>query len=66
MEAFNKADTAIEMGDKLIVEIKNMNGNTHTVKEMISDIWYHRNNTPFVTTVFEAIQEIKPYPIEPN
>lgn len=58
--ASNQADSAIALADKLVTEIRSMNGNTHTVKEMISDIWAHRENTPFVTTVYEAIQEVKP------
>lgn len=55
-----RADIAIDMANDLITTIQNLNGNTHTVKEMISDIWAHRENTPFVVTVFEAIQEVKP------
>jgi hypothetical protein len=54
------ADIAIDMADTLTNQIRNLNGNTGTVKEMISDIWHYRENTPFVTTVYEAIQEIKP------
>lgn len=54
------ADLAISTIDDLVTHIQQMNGNTHTVKEMISDIWAHRENTPFVVTVFEAIQEVKP------
>lgn len=54
------ADKAIDMTEKLVNHIKNLNGNTHTVKEMIGDIWAHRENTPFVVTVYEAIQEVKP------
>lgn len=54
------ADIAIDMADNLTNQIRNLNGNTHTVKQMISDIWYFRENTPFVTTVYEAIQEVKP------
>jgi hypothetical protein len=54
------ADKAIDMADNLTNEIKNLNGNTHTIKAMISDIWHYRENTPFVTTVYEAIQEVKP------
>jgi hypothetical protein len=54
------ADEAIEMADSLTNHIRNLNGNTHTVKAMISDIWHYRENTPFVTTVYEAIQEVKP------
>lgn len=54
------ADIAILMADTLTNQIRNLNGNTGTVKEMISDIWHYRENTPFVTTVYEAIQEVKP------
>lgn len=54
------ADIAIDMADTLTNQIRNLNGNTGTVKEMISDIWHYRENTPFVTTVYEAIQETKP------
>ena len=54
------ANRAIDMADSLTKQIKNLNGNTHTVKDMIGDIWYNRENTPFVTTVYEAIQEVKP------
>lgn len=54
------ADIAINMADNLTSQIRNLNGNTGTVKEMISDIWHYRENTPFVTTVYEAIQEMKP------
>jgi len=54
------ADLAIQQMDELVTHIRQMNGNTHTVKEMISDIWAHRENTPFVVTVYEAIQEVKP------
>lgn len=54
------ADIAILMADTLTNQIRNLNGNTPVVKEMIGDIWYNRENTPFVTTVYEAIQEVKP------
>ena len=54
------ADVAIDMADILTNQIRNLNGNTHIVKEMIGDIWHNRENTPFVTTVYEAIQETKP------
>lgn len=54
------ADVAIDMADILTNQIRNLNGNTHIVKEMIGDIWHNRENTPFVTTVYEAIQEVKP------
>lgn len=54
------ADQAISMADTLTHDIRNLNGNTHTIKAMISDIWHYRENTPFVTTVYEAIQEVKP------
>jgi len=54
------ADKAIEMADDLTSHIRNLNGNTNTVKSIISDIWHYRENTPFVTTVYEAVQEVKP------
>jgi hypothetical protein len=60
LSAEQLADHAISMADDLVTHIRKMNGNTHTVKEMISDIWAHRENTPFVVTVYEAIQEVKP------
>lgn len=62
--ALAEADKAIDMADGLISHIRSMNGNTHTVKEMMGDIWAHRENTPFVTTVYEAIQEVKPPYVE--
>ena len=60
MSANELADIAILMADNLTNQIRNLNGNTSAVKQMIGDIWHYRENTPFVTTVYEAIQEVKP------
>lgn len=59
--AVEKADTAIKMADELTVEMKRYSSGDDPIKSLISDLWRHRNNVPFVTTVYEAIQEVKPY-----
>lgn len=55
-ESIARANTAIQMMDDLVAEIVSEN---HPVQDLIADILNNRNNTPFLVTVYEAVEEVK-------
>lgn len=57
--ALEKADNAIAMVDDLTNSMRAYSAGNDPVKALMSDLWQHRNNVPFVTTIYEAIQEVK-------
>jgi len=58
--AMSKADNAIAMVDDITNRMRSYSAGPDPIKGLMSDLWQHRNNIPFVTTVYEAIQEVKP------
>lgn len=58
--ALQKADTAIAMVNDLTNTMRAYSSGNDPVKALMSDLWQHRNNVPFMVTVYEAIQEVKP------
>lgn len=53
--ALERADIAIQMIDELLADIVA----SDPVNDLIADILQNRNNTPFLVTVYEAVQEVK-------
>lgn len=58
--AISRANEAIAMADEITAKVKKANGTTDTIVLIIVDILNNKDNIPFVTTVYEAVQEIKP------
>lgn len=57
LDTIARANTAIQMMDDLVAEIVS---DDHPVKDLIADILQNRDNTPFLVTVYEAVEEVKP------
>ena len=53
---------AIIMADEITEIMRQYSNGNDPVKGLMADLWRHRNNIPFMTTVFEAIQEVKQPP----
>ncbi len=58
--AIERANVAIRMADELTQSMRSYSSGNDPIKGLMADLWQHRNNVPFVTTVYEAIQEVKP------
>jgi hypothetical protein len=60
--ALDRADKAIRIADELTNAMRHYRSSNDAVESLIIDLRRHRRNIPFITTVYEAIQEAKPYP----
>ena len=54
--AIAKADLAIRLIDEFLLDLLQ----DDPVRELIADIVRHQHNVPFMVTVYEAVQEVKP------
>ena len=54
--AFNQAT---RINTELIMHMREVSGSTDAVRAIMADIWAQHNNVPFLTTVYEAVQEMK-------
>jgi len=52
-------DTAMRISDELIEKMERASQSKDVVPAMMADIWLQRHNVPFVTTVYESVQEMK-------
>ena len=57
--AYNRA---MKVTDDFIYQIRN--ASNHPVRSVVSDIMSHADNVPFMTTVYEAVEEMKVIPLE--
>jgi len=58
----DRADKAIKIADELTDTMRRYKSGNDPVEALIIDLRRHRKNVPFLTTVYEAVQEAKPYP----
>lgn len=54
--AFNHA---MSISDELIEKMRAASSSTDPVRAVMADLWQQRHNVPFVTTIYEAAQEVK-------
>jgi len=52
-------DNAMRISDDLIEKMERASQSKDVVPAMMADIWLQRHNIPFVTTVYESVQEMK-------
>ncbi len=50
---------AMSTSADLIEKLRKLNGTTEVARQVMSDVWDHRQNVPFLTTVYQAVQEGK-------
>ncbi|CAN7372128.1 hypothetical protein LJR220_003315 [Bradyrhizobium sp. LjRoot220] len=50
---------AMSISDELIDKMRAANGTMDTVRSLVTDILQRRHNVPVVTTIYEAVQEMK-------
>lgn len=53
---------AMSASDDLLYRIREAGRETDAAREVIADIWSQASNIPFMTTVYEAVQEAKSGP----
>ena len=53
-----KFDQAIQASDVLISALRHHSSNGHPLLTAFVDLWRLRHNTPIVTTIYEAYQEM--------
>jgi hypothetical protein len=49
---------AIQISSELISKMRKDQNSKHPVTAMMADLWMQRHNVPYVTTVYEAAQEM--------
>jgi hypothetical protein len=54
----SKFDQAIAESDELIQTLREAAASPHVIRCLLRDIWYFRHNVPYVTTLYEANQEM--------
>jgi hypothetical protein len=54
----SKYDQAIAESDSLIRFFREASQSPHPVRCLLRDIWLYRHNTPYMTTLYEANQEM--------
>ncbi len=57
--AYNRA---MRVTDDFISQIRQ--ASNHPVRAVVSDIISHADNVPFMTTIYEAVEEMKVVPLE--
>ena len=50
---------AMEVSDDLISQMRQASSLRDTGRSVVADIWKRRHNVPFMTTVYEAVAEMK-------
>jgi hypothetical protein len=50
---------AMEVSDDLISQMRNASSLRDPGRSVVADIWKRRHNVPFMTTVYEAVAEMK-------
>jgi hypothetical protein len=58
-------DRAMNVSGELLVKMQKYSHSTDAPRAIMADVWVHNHNIPFMTTVFEAVQEAKS-PLEPK
>ena len=53
-----KYEQAIAESESLINSLREASRSSHPVRDLVRDIWNHRRNTPYITTIYEANQEM--------
>jgi len=65
-DAPSKGDTAymraMDASDDLLYRIREAERETAAARAVIADVWSQAQNIPFMTTVYEAVQEAKSGP----
>lgn len=52
-------DKAVGASDDLIQRMRDSAPTTAAVRAVVTDVWAGHRNIPFLTTVYEAVQEMK-------
>ena len=55
-------DRAMKASSDLLVRIRESGREMDVARSVMADIWSQAENTPFMTTVYEAVQEAKTGP----
>lgn len=55
----DRYETAMSISDELIGKMRAANGSMDAIRSLVTDILQRRHNVPVVTTVYEAVQEMK-------
>lgn len=50
---------AMNASDELIARMREASNSTDPARAIMADVWAHNHNIPFLTTVGEAVQEMK-------
>lgn len=55
----DRYDAAMAISGELIADMRATNGSMDAVRSLVTDILQRRHNVPVVTTIYEAVQELK-------
>ena len=51
---------AMRVSGDLLARMRDSSSSTDAARGIMADVWAQNNNIPFLTTVFEAVSEVKP------
>jgi hypothetical protein len=54
----SKYEQAIAESDELIQRLREAASSPHPVRCLLRDVWIFRNNIPYITTIYEANEEM--------
>lgn len=52
-------DEAMKVSGDLLRRMRETSGSTDAARALMADIWQQNHNVPFMTTVYESVQEAK-------
>lgn len=55
-------DRAMKASEEVLVSLRQSRPRTEAARSVMSEIWSQAHNVPFMTTVYEAVQEAKSGP----
>ena len=53
-------DEILPLTPDLLARMRDSSSSTDAARGIMADVWAQNNNIPFLTTVFEAVSEVKP------
>lgn len=51
-------DKAMHVSDDLIARMRDASESSDPARAVMADIWAQRNNVPYITTTYQAVQEL--------
>lgn len=52
-------EAAMNESDELLKQMRNASSSSDAARAVMADVWAQNHNVPFLTTVYETVQEMK-------